>query len=539
MIRKFLFLLFCFCVSNLYGATYYCDDANGNDANPGTSEQPWKTIARSYPNNAGDPNVDAGDTVYIRDGGYGNFYITNYTGESWINYIAALGHSPSFNIIKINNTTKQNVYIKFDGLKVLQPLPDPMPPDDGYRHFISSCIELDNADYMHVKNCLMKGAHKYLTLSGIDVTNCDNLTVERCEIDNVVGGTNFLNSKNLNFIYNYIHNTSEISGVRLLPGGSTGAIIEGNHICDCHASVNDDYFPHLSDYHRGSGVAIRVTNVVVRNNIIHDGYAQALMIYHDWGPYHNMIIENNLFYDTKTIALYECGNNVIIRNNNFIGSVVVGSIVNKYKILQRYGGVGLNVYLATGYNGSEIEIYNNIFVTKWGISATNPIKEDYNISWNYGGTVGYPSSKGEHTAIMVYLLTHPWGKDLHGYPNCFEDIGFRGALAEYSYSVDGIQPFFINPGFYFGAVGNYQDCHKIWDYRLAEGSPGINFGTTQLATYTEVINGTVTGPSQPPDSLGTLDPNGFLRNDGISRNASRHSAGCYEYQGKYFIVIKE
>jgi len=48
-------------------ATYYLDAVNGEDSNPGTQSQPWKTVAYAL----GDTSpVAAGDTVYLRGGTY-------------------------------------------------------------------------------------------------------------------------------------------------------------------------------------------------------------------------------------------------------------------------------------------------------------------------------------------------------------------------------------------------------------------------------------------------------------------------------------
>jgi len=526
IITAIIFGLLCRCIS---GATYYIDAADGNDSNPGSSQSPWKTIARAYPTDSRDPKVNAGDTVYIRNGTYGTFNLGNYSGSSWIIYAAEAGHLPHFTTISINNSAQQNVYIRFDGIDVNVPRPDPMPPDDGLRHYTANCMSFKNTNHIDVRNSSIKGAGKYLTSRGIATTNCDNVTVYHCDMSNVVGATNFDKSKNLRFLYNHIHNTSEGSGVRILPG-STGAIIEGNHIEGCFANSNDPYFPDQdpSEYHRGSGIAIRASDAVVRNNIIHNGYTQALMFYQGYGVYHNMVVENNLFYDSGRIALYNCGNNIVVRNNTFIGNVAVEG-TTKYKILQKYnGGCPFGCQVASGYNGSDIQIYNNIMIQWWGVSESGSLDEDYNLIWVYGGTNGYQHSKGDHTVVTVWKLqVSPY--TLFGYPNRFQDIGFRGATAQYNYAVDGIQPFFVNPGFYFGAVGNHKDCRKTWDYHLATGSPGINFGASQVATYTEVLNGAVTGPSQPPDSLGSLSADGFITDDGPARNATRHSVGCYEY----------
>ena len=65
------------------------DDVVSNDSNPGTSEQPWKNIAKAQ------TSVLAGDTVNIRSGNYGDV-IFNASGakgveNNWIKYIGESG----------------------------------------------------------------------------------------------------------------------------------------------------------------------------------------------------------------------------------------------------------------------------------------------------------------------------------------------------------------------------------------------------------------------------------------------------------------
>ncbi len=62
----------------------YVDASQGNDANPGTSEQPWRTMAKAI------SAVLPGDTVYLRPGNYGNVTINGGYGnpDQWVTYAA-------------------------------------------------------------------------------------------------------------------------------------------------------------------------------------------------------------------------------------------------------------------------------------------------------------------------------------------------------------------------------------------------------------------------------------------------------------------
>ena len=58
-----LIILLASCTPSLGGNTYYVA-TNGNDANPGTIDQPWKTIQKAA------DTLAAGDTALIRGGLY-------------------------------------------------------------------------------------------------------------------------------------------------------------------------------------------------------------------------------------------------------------------------------------------------------------------------------------------------------------------------------------------------------------------------------------------------------------------------------------
>jgi hypothetical protein len=88
----FVALLYFILPQAAQAATYYLDAVNGLDTNPGTSEQPWKTISYALGKNS---PVGPGDTVYLRGGTYreqveikkygtsGNWItVKNYPGET-------------------------------------------------------------------------------------------------------------------------------------------------------------------------------------------------------------------------------------------------------------------------------------------------------------------------------------------------------------------------------------------------------------------------------------------------------------------------
>jgi hypothetical protein len=497
------------------GATYYVDDANGRDTNPGTSwEQAWKSLTNVY-------NVAAGNTVYFKSGNYGAFsksFSANRT--DWTTYKSATGHAPVFTKINISNSTAYDVYLKFDGINIQQP--SYTPPDDGHWHYLDAnapgyLVYTNKANYLQFLNGSYKGCNHYIS-RGVNIVSSNNVTIQRCEVATVEGTPINLEPSDNVIIRNcYAHDFVNASGIRI-QGTITSALFENNHLFCSPMDPNEPYYPYWekinnpTSIHSGSGFSIRSSHITIRKNIVHGEFAQGLMFYDDF-TYHDMIVENNLFYDTGPVRISRLNGACVIRNNTGIGYINDTRINRGDLILGRYVGQPLNVVFAVGFNGNGVEIYNNICVGYWGLPGDPnlPFSEDYNLIWRLVNDTNI--IKGSHSKIVVWEPA----STLHGWPNYFEDIGYRSSTAEYSYAIDGIQPFFVDPNFwtdmYYQALRGW-GRGKLYDYHLASGSPGINFGDPA---------------NQPSDSLGSLDPNGFIKDDGPPRDASHHSAGCYEY----------
>jgi hypothetical protein len=68
------------------GATYYVA-LNGDDNNPGTEAQPWRTIQKAA------QTLVSGDTVYIRSGTYQERVTPRNSGSDYITYAAYPGET--------------------------------------------------------------------------------------------------------------------------------------------------------------------------------------------------------------------------------------------------------------------------------------------------------------------------------------------------------------------------------------------------------------------------------------------------------------
>jgi parallel beta-helix repeat protein len=377
----------------------------------------------------------------LKNGSYGNFsFINSPARTAWLTWKSK--DDPVFNKVLISNSNKRNAYMKFEGLTIHPPQPNPMPPDDGYRHIIGNVFDISRADNVQVNNCTLIGYNKYLTEYAFNVQESINVTLYGNDASNTLGGFYIKSSNKTKIINNYLHDVAEGSGIRILERNFY-TLIEGNHVYGQDGGPNEAYFPHYGDWHVGSGMSIRSDNMIIRNNTVHNGYSQGLMFYSDGLPvYNNIILENNLFYDTGKVALYNCGKNISIIHNTFIGFVNVEG-AGQTRVIQRYtgGGAALNIYNAAGYDYSGISMLNNLQITTPTIYLLNKAN---NFIWT--SELVY---MGQNDSRAIWINSSNY---LHGNPNIFEDVGFRGATSEYNYTQDGIKPFFVNAGFYTQSI---------------------------------------------------------------------------------------
>jgi len=180
----------CFCptggVAN--ATTYYLDADNGDDSNPGTSSAAWQTLEKAQ------SIVQAGDTLILRSGNYGEFQQSNVSYADWVTYKAENGHTPLFSVIRISNSARQDAYLRFDGIKVQIPdldvWPDPncFPENGWYAVGGDHCVNIVCANRVELINMTMKGVNKYLSYCGIRIGGSAYVTIDRCEITNVNRG---------------------------------------------------------------------------------------------------------------------------------------------------------------------------------------------------------------------------------------------------------------------------------------------------------------------------------------------------------------
>jgi hypothetical protein len=177
--------------------TYYVDDVNGNDSNPGTRDAPWRTIERALPSSCGaDTTVAQGSTVIIRSGNYGS--ITYDEGvdsgrNDWITYRADSGPVPVIESLQISNTP--NAYMRWinihfrEEVASLKPIVRIMAGGGTYNRTShvqilncqidyrqtdqsQACLAIVNADQVNINDCLIQNGLKVVNANQVIITGC-------------------------------------------------------------------------------------------------------------------------------------------------------------------------------------------------------------------------------------------------------------------------------------------------------------------------------------------------------------------------------
>lgn len=313
--------------STAHAVIYYVA-LTGNDSNPGTIAQPFRSIAR------GVNSLTAGDTLYLRGGTYTeriDLATPNKTGtpSAWITIAGYTGESVT---IRYTSTTSrgygpvrawgQRGYFIFDNL-ILDGVNETEGTKwqirDGNHHFILRNLEFKNfkssalyieADDILITNCSFHdGDETNATLKrfyGIYAHHGRNIVIENSQIYNQPGG-----------------------GLHLYPGPLTNLIVRGNRIY--HNNRHATGFGGIILY--GSSTT-SITNVQIYNNLVYAnglnpmaGPTDGITI----GPYtQGTKLWNNTVYGNKDYGINiksTLAANTLVQNNIMYGNTK-GNYVN-------------------------------------------------------------------------------------------------------------------------------------------------------------------------------------------------------------------
>ncbi|MHC4526379.1 MAG: putative Ig domain-containing protein, partial [Planctomycetota bacterium] len=459
---------------------YYVDPDRGNDANPdGATTAPWRTLAKAK------SAVQPGDTVLLRSGNYGTviFDVSDTSGTSWANKITYAvdpndpNATPVFSRIDFKETTAKDWYTEISGIAI-------NVPDSG-----SGVIFRGDVAHVRLLNLTIEGRTEWERWTYPDDSDFgvqfvsgagsfDDILINGCEVTKFEIGFRLWG----NFGPGVIISNNEVHfiagcGIKIssLPYSDI-MTVEGNHIHNQVATGTG------ADEAHGSGIEIRSSHATIRNNIIHDyGNSCGLRTYGPPadGPYHDLVIENNLIYDVYNYAdnavwLMYSGANVVFRNNTIVGQHIGNTGADWY---QR----PLRVSSPSGTGG--FSLYNNVIVGKvLFLDGAAPDNFVGNIMWSLQDNGVWQSSSPGN------IVVNPGDSSQ---PDYFESSG----------------SFFVG-----GANFTYALRHELNltnAFQLAEDSPGIGYADPASATAADILGnprdgapdaGCYENVSGPPDS---------------------------------------
>ncbi|MCP4220362.1 MAG: right-handed parallel beta-helix repeat-containing protein, partial [bacterium] len=251
----------------------------GDDANSGSREKPWLTIAH------GITNLRSGDTLNIRSGTYREELYFNHTGtesriitikgESFLNTFIE-GASADRDVLFIENSR----YVDISQLTI--------------RNAPRTGIRLSYSHDVAIHNCLIADSGKW----GVFTDFSDNTALTYCEIygSREEHGVYISNSSDNAVIGNNIVHHNYASGIQVNADPSMG----GDGISsDCLIENNIVFENGI-----GGGAAINLASVrdcILRNNIIYNNYAGGIAAWDDdqgtqWGCTDLDIFHNSLYF---------------------------------------------------------------------------------------------------------------------------------------------------------------------------------------------------------------------------------------------------
>jgi hypothetical protein len=262
-------------------ANYYLDVVNGDDSNPGTETQPWKTLAKAC------NTAQATDTVLVRAGIYNESLrpVNSGTSGSMITFKAYPG---------------DNVVIDGQGAQI----PGVDFSYGGGRQYI-------RVEAFEIRNWQPGAGSGGILFSGSGV---EGIEMVNCDIhDNGIEGIALWAAKDSLIEGNHIHNNGGNGIAGGLGAPATNITIRGNRIHDNYddgmkfvleQSTIENNILGPGGYNtpaHSDGISIEhMTNSTIRNNIIHD-YTQLIYVsmYESVGVVENLDIYGNIFYNNE------------------------------------------------------------------------------------------------------------------------------------------------------------------------------------------------------------------------------------------------
>ncbi|MBI2676542.1 MAG: right-handed parallel beta-helix repeat-containing protein, partial [Candidatus Yanofskybacteria bacterium] len=440
----------------------------GNDINPGTADQPWKTIQKAA------NTVQAGDTVMVREGTY----------DERVKFSA--GHSGS------------------DGKKITF-IASPL------KSVTMQGFDTTNANYLRIEGFNITGSPPWWLGGGVWVASNNVEIVGNYFYD--LHGPGVLTSwakpwpqrpQNISVSNNRIYN----SGAGIFASGDNW-LVENNEVERLYRySDSPD-----SDYARFFG-----SNITFKNNFFHGtlqseigaSHVDCFQTFDTNDEYaQHILVENNTCYDYAQGLMAEAKKNrnsfdLTFRNNIFAHSWAWGLSVVAVTDVKVYNNVFADMkYHGVGFSdGATGEVKNNIFYNAgsnyWADAKTNAtVTGGYNIL----NKESYPKFKTATDIINDPLFVDAANNDFHLKSNS-PAIDAGTAISGFNYDKDGTT----------------RPQGTAWDIGAYETAGSV----TPPPTPTLVPSSTPTPTPPPPPANNVF----YIRDGGTSSNCTDWTNAC-------------
>jgi len=399
-LRRRKFFVLCLLITAIFyitttntatAATWYVDAVDGNDANDGSSEAPWKTIGKAQSIAVG------GDTVILRDGSYGTFTDLTTVHSDWITYQAENGQSPEFTKIILGRSDGPfNKYLHFEGITIQTNEPN------------ATAVSALKAPYLKFIDCNIIGSgYKPGTDSndcyGIYCKGLNNVEINGCAFSGAGAGyypgfdyAIFMRAVGIVDINNCNIKESD-TGIEAY--GETGTTNWHIHDCNVHdcldngvwlngasdVTVEDNHIHHIirppgSSTHNDclqistAYASVNPENIVIRRNNMHHSAGQIVMINFIGDAYvSNMTFENNLIYegDVANEGAWEI-HAYDVNGLTFVNNTGTGKFLFRSRV--KFDHMTNNILETVDFEDAEVNDENYNIIKKWWIH----VPPDYN-----------------------------------------------------------------------------------------------------------------------------------------------------------------
>ncbi len=277
--------------------------------------------------------AQSGDVILLAAGNYGEFYLQNLTFDAPVTIRSADPDS----IAVFDSIRLWNVHgMTFDEIKVdFEHEMDTTTADAAFRTTVSSNITISNSVFeggpaiggidpdSEPGTQGTNGVNGYPVAKGIWFVDGENMTVTNTEISEFSVGVTFGRVDGLTITDNYIH---DLRGSPVTGGDVNDVLIEGNHFTSSHPwnlGGLGDHGDQIHIYATSNTTSVQ-DNIVIRDNFFEQGSGEALLgIYIDDNNFGygftNVVIENNVLHNGDLQGIrFENVDGAIIRDNTFL-----------------------------------------------------------------------------------------------------------------------------------------------------------------------------------------------------------------------------